>query len=175
MKENHVANIIELIDGGNTIPFIARYRKEMTGACDDQKLRELSERLTYLRNLEKRKEEIIASITEQEKMTDELMEQISAAETLARLEDIYRPYKPHRRTRATIAKEKGLEPLADAIWAQEGVDIYALAEQFVDAEKEVNNVQEAIDGAKDIACERMSDDAACRDTLRRFMNKMQEK
>ena len=171
MKETHVANIIELIDGGNTIPFIARYRKEMTGACDDQKLRELSERLNYLRNLEKRKEEIIASITEQEKMTDELMAQIGEAQTLARLEDIYRPYKQKRRTRATVAKEKGLEPLADAIWAQDGTDIYALAPQFVNAEKEVNSVEEAIEGAKDIVCERMSDDAACRDVLRRFMQK----
>ncbi len=171
MKENHVANIIELIDGGNTIPFIARYRKEMTGACDDQKLRALSERLSYLRNLEKRKEEIIASITEQEKMTDELMAQIAEAQTLARLEDIYRPYKPHRRTRATVAKEKGLEPLADAIWAQDGQDVYALAKQFVCEEKEVLCVEDAIAGAKDIVAERMSDDAACRDVLRRFIGK----
>jgi len=118
LKENHVSNIVELIDGGNTIPFIARYRKELTGSCDDQVLRELNDRLAYLRNLEKRKEEIIASITEQEKMTDELANNIAAAETLAKLEDIYRPYKQKRRTRASVAKERGLEPLADLIFAQ---------------------------------------------------------
>lgn len=108
IKPEHVANIVTLVDEGNTIPFIARYRKEMTGSCDDQVLRELHERLSYLRNLEKRKEEIVASITEQEKMTDELAADIAAAQTLARLEDIYRPFKQKRRTRATVAKERGL-------------------------------------------------------------------
>ena len=116
IKQEYVENIVNLIDADNTIPFIARYRKEMTGSCDDQVLRKLNDRLQYLRNLEKRKEEIISSITEQEKMTDDLMKNILEATTLARLEDIYRPYKQKRRTRATVAKEKGLEPLANVIY-----------------------------------------------------------
>lgn len=171
IKESYVSNIITLIDEGNTIPFIARYRKEMTGACDDQIIRKLSERFNYLRNLEKRKDEIKASVTEQGKMTEELEQQIDACETLARLEDIYRPYKQKRRTKATVAKEKGLEPLSDAIMAQDGADIAALAEQFIDPEKEVNSIDEAISGAKDIIAERMSDDATLRDVLRNFMKK----
>ena len=169
----HTTNILALIADGNTIPFIARYRKEMTGSCDDQVLRELNDRLTYLRNLEKRKEEIINSITEQEKMTDELMEQINAAQTLATLEDIYRPYKQKRRTRATIAKERGLEPLAKIIFDQsmKSGDIFEIANEYVDEEKEVLTPQDAIDGAKDIIAEIVSDDATARQQLRELFFK----
>lgn len=168
IKPEHVANIVTLVDEGNTIPFIARYRKEMTGSCDDQVLRELHERLSYLRNLEKRKEEIVASITEQEKMTDELAADIAAAQTLARLEDIYRPFKQKRRTRATVAKERGLEPLAQLIVSQtmQSGDILAEAERYLDGEKGVTSVQEAIEGAKDIIAELVSDDAQARQMLR---------
>ena len=136
IKEQHASNIINLIDEGNTIPFIARYRKEFTGSCDDQVLRELNERLIYLRNFEKRKEEVINSITEQEKMTDEIMENIASAKTLARLEDIYRPFKQKKRTRATMAKEKGLEPLANIILLQLFTgDINKKAEEFINEDK----------------------------------------
>ena len=168
IKSEHVANIVTLIDEGNTIPFIARYRKEMTGSCDDQVLRELHERLGYLRNLEKRKEEIITSITEQEKMTDELAADIAAAQTLARLEDIYRPFKQKRRTRATVAKERGLEPLAQLIVSQtmQSGDLFAEAERYIDEEKGVTSAQEAIEGAKDIIAELVSDDAQARQVLR---------
>ncbi len=169
LNQMHVKNIIELIDGGNTIPFIARYRKEMTGSCDDQVLRELNDRLTYLRNFEKRKEEIIESITEQEKMTDEIMEDIKSATTLARLEDIYRPFKQKRRTRATVAKEKGLEPLANIILLQEFKDdFYKKSEEFISEENGVLSAQEAIDGAKDIVCEYVSDNAEARQILREY-------
>lgn len=168
IKPEYVANIVTLIDEGNTIPFIARYRKEMTGSCDDQVLRELHERLGYLRNLEKRKEEIITSITEQEKMTDELAADIAAAQTLARLEDIYRPFKQKRRTRATVAKERGLEPLAQIIVSQtmQSGDLFAEAERYIDEEKGVTSAQEAIEGAKDIIAELVSDDAQARQVLR---------
>ena len=118
IRLDYVNNIINLIDEGCTIPFIARYRKELTGSCDDQVLREFNDRLVYLRNLEKRKQEISKSITEQEKMTDELQAQIDAAKTLTEVEDIYRPYKPKRKTRASMAIAKGLKPLADLIFAQ---------------------------------------------------------
>jgi len=170
LKPEHVQNIVTLIDDGNTIPFIARYRKEMTGSCDDQILRELNDRLTYLRNLEKRKEEVIASITEQGKMTDELMADIAAAQTLARVEDIYRPYKQKRRTRATIAKEKGLEPLAQILFAQEMTDgdVTAIASEYIDEEKGVNTAEEAIAGAMDIIAEEISDSAEARQMLREY-------
>lgn len=173
LLEDHVKNIIQLIDEGNTIPFIARYRKEKTGSCDDQVLRELSDRLGYLRNLQKRKEEIIASITEQEKMTQELMEDIAAAQTLARLEDIYRPYKQKRRTRATIAKERGLEPLAEMILAQDILSgtIEELAGPFVDEEKEVFSIEDAVAGACDIIAEQVSDSAQGRQLLRELYKK----
>lgn len=168
IKPEYVTNIVTLVDEGNTIPFIARYRKEMTGSCDDQVLREMHERLCYLRNLEKRKEEVINSITEQEKMTDELMADIAAAQTLARLEDIYRPFKQKRRTRATVAKEKGLEPLAQIIFSQSIQDdsFIATAQTYVDEEKGVASAEEAIEGAKDILAEMVSDDAQARQMLR---------
>lgn len=169
IKENYVSNIITLIDEGNTIPFIARYRKEMTGSCDDQVLRELDDRLTYLRNLEKRKEEIFAAIEGLEKMTDEIASALEKAQTLAALEDIYRPYKQKRRTRASVAKEKGLEPLAMMIFAQEASaeTILSEAERYVDDEKDVGDAIEALEGAKDIIAELVSDDAGARQTLRK--------
>ena len=168
LKPEYAKNIVTLIDEGNTIPFIARYRKEMTGSCDDQVLRELHERLGYLRNLEKRKEEVIGAITEQEKMTDELRAEIAEAQTLARLEDIYRPFKQKRRTRATVARERGLEPLAQLIVSQSmrSGDLLAEAEKYIDEEKGVANAQEAVAGAQDIIAEMVSDDAQARQMLR---------
>ena len=163
----HVVNVIRLIDEGNTIPFIARYRKEMTGAMDDQLLRELAERLAYLRSLEKRREEVIAAVEGMEKMTDELRGKIEKAQTLAEIEDLYRPYRPKRRTRATIAKEKGLEPLAAYILAQRAHDDpEAEALRYLDGEKGVQTAQEAIAGAQDIIAEVISDDAEMRKKLR---------
>lgn len=167
IRADYVNNIINLIDEGCTIPFIARYRKELTGSCDDQVLRELNDRLVYLRNLEKRKQEISKSIIEQEKMTDELQAQIDAAKTLTEVEDIYRPYKPKRKTRASMAVAKGLKPLADLIFSQ---DIHESAEElakdYVDAEKGVADVESALQGAKDIIAEYMSDDSEIRKALR---------
>ncbi len=173
IKQEYVENIVELIDDDNTIPFIARYRKERTGACDDQVLRALHDRLLYLRNLEKRREEIIVSITEQEQMTKALEKDIAEATTLARLEDIYRPYKPKRRTRATVAKEKGLQPLAEILFGQavkEG-DIYALAQEYVNEEKEVLSAEDALSGAMDIVAEWVSDSADARAFLRESIKK----
>ena len=173
MAPRYMENIIQLLEDGNTIPFIARYRKEMTGSCDDQVLRQIADRYHYLCNLEERKQEIITAITNLEKMTDELAAEILAAETLARLEDIYRPYKQKKRTRATVAKEKGLEPLAEVIFAQELLEgePLAVAEPFINAEKGVNNAQEALQGACDIIAERISDDAAGRNIIRNFVQK----
>ena len=170
LREDHVKNIVELLDEGNTIPFIARYRKEMTGHIDDQVLRELSDRLTYLRNIEKRKEEVSKSITEQGKMTDEIAASLTAAETLAEVEDIYRPYKQKRKTRATVAIAKGLEPLADIIYAQNVTEgtVEDLAKPFVNEELGVANVKEAIAGAEDIIAERISDEAELRKKLRKI-------
>lgn len=158
---------VRLIDEGNTIPFIARYRKEMTGALNDEVLRNLFDRLNYLRNLEDRKEAVIASIDEQGMLTEELKRQIMAAETLVIVEDLYRPYKPKRRTRATIAKERGLEPLAEQIFAQALTQPpEEVATDFIDAEKEVNSAEDAIAGAMDIIAERISDEADYRIRIR---------
>ena len=168
IKAEYINNIIKLLDEGNTIPFIARYRKEMHGAQDDQVLRAVSERLSYLRNLEKRKEEIISSVEEQGKMTDEILTKISDATTLARLEDIYRPFKQKRRTRATAAKEKGLEPLALMILNQGGADLSEEAKKYVDAEKGVESGEAAVSGAADIIAEIISDDAEIRGVLRKM-------
>ena len=167
LRADHSANIINLIDEGNTIPFIARYRKEMTGSCDDQVLREFFDRLKYLRNLEKRKEEIVSSITEQGKMTDEIAIALAKAETLTEAEDIYRPYKQKRKTRASVASEKGLTPLADFIMLQEKGSVMAEAEKYVSEEKGVENTVKAVAGASDIIAERVSDDAELRKTLRK--------
>lgn len=167
LRQEQVDNTVALIDDDKTIPFIARYRKELTGSLDDQILRELYDRLMYLRNLEKRKEEVANSITEQEKMTPEIEAAISAAMTLVEVEDIYRPFKPKRRTRASIAREKGLEPLAELILAQDSsTDPQKEAESFVSEEKEVADAQAAIQGAMDIIAEDISDDADIRKKLR---------
>ena len=158
VKKWQVEAAVKLIDEGNTIPFIARYRKEATGTLDDEQLRKLHERLTYLRNLEEKKEQVLSSIEEQGKLTEELKSQILAAETLVVVEDLYRPYRPKRRTRATIAKEKGLEPLAAIITLQKiKSPLEEAAESYINEEKEVHTVQEAIAGARDIIAEGISD------------------
>ncbi len=158
---------VGLIDEGNTIPFIARYRKEATGALNDEVLRSLHERLGYLRNLEEKKTQVLAAIEEQGKLTEELRAQILEAKTLVAVEDLYRPYRPKRRTRAMIAKEKGLEPLADLIAAQEAArPLLEEAKAFVSEEKEVGTAQEALDGARDILAERISDEADYRTRIR---------
>lgn len=167
LRREQVDNTVALIDDDKTIPFIARYRKEQTGSLDDTVLRELSDRLTYLRNLEKRKEEISSSISEQGKMTEELAAAINNAETLVEVEDIYRPYKPKRKTRGSVAREKGLEPLAEIILEQNTAVVPEKeAEVFVDAEKGVNSADEAIAGAMDIIAEDLSDNAELRKKLR---------
>jgi len=164
-----VENTVTLIDEDNTIPFIARYRKEQTGSMDDQQLRELGERLVYLRNLEDRKAQVINSLTELEKLTDELAASITAATTLQAVEDIYRPFKPKRRTRATIAIEKGLTPLADIIWEQDLTEpLETIAAQYIDTEKGVETVEDALQGAMDIIAERISDDPVCRTLVRQL-------
>ncbi|MBA1333993.1 MAG: Transcription accessory protein (S1 RNA-binding domain) [Firmicutes bacterium] len=168
LKRFQVENTIKLIDEGNTIPFIARYRKEATGSLGDDVLRELADRLTYLRNLENRKDEVIRLIAEQEKLTPEIEEKVRKAETLQEVEDIYRPFRPKRRTRATMAREKGLEPLADIIMGQQLTEgnLEEIALAYVDAEKEVNTPQEALAGAQDIIAETISDDADLRKIIR---------
>ena len=167
IRKNQTEAAVKLIDEGNTIPFIARYRKEATGALNDEVLRNLFDRLNYLRNLEEKKAQVIASIEEQGKLTEELRKQILAAETLVVVEDLYRPYRPKRRTRATIAKEKGLEPLANIISLQMlTTSLEKEAEQYLDEEKEVCSVEDAIGGAKDIIAEYISDEADYRIRIR---------
>ena len=171
LKETQVVNTVELIDAGNTIPFIARYRKEVTGALDDTVLRNLFDRLNYLRNLEKRKEEVRSSIEEQGKLTDEIIEALDKAQILTEVEDIYRPYKPKRKTRASVAREKGLEPLAQLIFEQRkkyDEPIMKLAEAFINEEKEVNTSEDALAGALDIIAEDVSDDANLRKEIRKL-------
>lgn len=155
--------VIKLIDEGNSIPFIARYRKEVTGSLDDEILRNFNERLEYLRNLESKKEQIIGSIDEQGKLTEDLIKEISKAQTLVELDDIYRPYKPKRHTRASMAKEKGLEPLANVILKQEiNIPIEKEAENYLSTKLGVETVEDAVNGAKDIIAEIISDDAKYR-------------
>ncbi len=171
LDEKRLADTIALIDEGNTIPFIARYRKETTGSMDDQTLREVDERLAYLRKLDEQRQTVINSITEQEKMTPELEKSIENAKTLAELEDIYRPYRPKRKTRASIAKAKGLEPLALAILEQNMGDIpLEMAQEYIDEEKQVDSAEAALQGASDIIAEMISDDAAMRASLRSLYN-----
>ena len=168
----HVENVITLIDEGNTIPFIARYRKELHGSMDDTALRTLFDRLNYLRNLASRKEEVKTAIANLEKLTDELAAAIDNAKTLAEVEDLYRPYKQKRRTRATVAKEKGLEPLALAIFAQDSKDTpETMAQAYIDVEKGVETAEDALQGANDIIAELLSDDAAIRKELREMVMK----
>ncbi|MBE6928252.1 MAG: RNA-binding transcriptional accessory protein [Ruminococcaceae bacterium] len=173
-KPEYVGNVVTLLDEGNTIPFIARYRKELHGAMDDTTLRELAERLQYLRNFTQRREEIRKSIASQEKLTEEIEAALDAAKTLSELEDIYRPFKPKRRTRATIAKEKGLEPLALLLYSQakDQAEPSVLAEDYVNSELGVNTVEEALTGASDIVAEMISDDAEIRKLLRTLMKRI---
>lgn len=169
LQKNQVENVIEMIDEGSTIPFIARYRKEKTGEMDDNQLRKFDERLTYLRNLESRKEEVKRIIDEQETLTVELAKSIDNAKTLQRVEDLYLPFKKKKRTRATIAKEKGLEPLAEIIWAQEITsDLNIEAEKYINEELEVKSGADAIKGAMDILAERISDTADYREMIRKM-------
>lgn len=170
LKSEHVNNVVTLLDEGNTIPFIARYRKELTGHIDDQVLREFSDRLTYLRNLETRKEEVKKNIEEQGKLTDEIVEALAAAVTLTEVEDIYRPYKQKKKTRATMAIAKGLEPLADVMQAQEIKEGSAeeIASAYINEELGVKSAKEALAGAMDIIAERISDDAELRKKLRKI-------
>lgn len=173
LRQEQVDNTVALIDDDKTIPFIARYRKEMTGSLDDQILRELSDRLTYLRNLQKRKEEISAAITEQEKMTEEIAAAIENAKALVELEDIYRPFKPKRKTRGSAAREKGLEPLAEILMEQNmNTDPEEQAKAFVDEEKGVNSPEEALQGAMDIIAEDISDNADLRKYLRQLFSQI---
>jgi len=173
IREDYSLNIINLINEGNTIPFIARYRKEMTGSMDDQILRDFSDRLEYLINLNKRKEEVKASITEQGKWTEEIEKALDQAMKLTEVEDIYRPYKQKRKTRASVAVEKGLQPLADIILKQDlkSGDILKIAAEYINAEKGVNIAEDALSGAKDIIAETVSDDANLRKILREFFSR----
>ncbi len=167
-KQQYIENVVNLIDEGNTIPFIARYRKEATGSLDDQLLRELTERLEYLRSLDKRRMEIEKSLTEQQVLTDELRAALAAAATLAELEDIYRPFRPKRRTRATIARERGLDGLAQALLLQQPFKgtLETLAAPYINNEKDMPDAESALAGARDIIAETISDDAALRKVLR---------
>ena len=168
IAEWQVKNTVELIDSGNTIPFIARYRKEATGELSDEVLRSFYDRLTYLRNLEAKKEEITRLIDEQGNLTDEISASITNAKTMTELEDIYRPFRPKRRTRASIAKEKGLEPLSAILLAQENLkeSLTDIASEYINEEKEVNSAEEALAGAMDILAEQFSDDPEFRKTIR---------
>ena len=170
-KQEYIRNVVSLMDEGNTIPFIARYRKEMHGAMDDTTLRTLETRLKYLRNLQERREEVKASIENQGKLTEALATAIDDASTLAEVEDLYRPYKQKRRTRGSIAREKGLEPLAQAIFAQDGRDPAVLAKDYLDEEKGVCSVEDALAGASDIIAEDLSDDPNIRKDLRALINR----
>ena len=172
IKYTQVESAVKLIDEGNTIPFIARYRKEVTGGLSDENLRDLFDRLTYLRNLEQRKEEVKNSIEEQGKLTDEIVKALESAKILAEVEDIYRPYKQKKRTRATVAKEKGLEPLSEIIMKQDGnVSIEEAAKAFIDPEKGVETIEDAIAGAKDIIAENISDDPEYRKVIKKYCYK----
>ena len=170
-KPSHIANVVSLIDEGNTIPFIARYRKEMTGSMDDQLLREVFDRLTYLRNLDKRKEEVLGSIETQGKLTEELTAAVHAASTMTEVEDLYRPFKQKRKTRASVARAKGLEPLALYIFEQreDGISLEKKAAEFIDEQNGVADAKEALDGANDIIAEDISDDADIRKLLRQLI------
>ena len=170
VKDTQVQKTIELLDEGNTVPFIARYRKEATGNLSDEQLRDLNDRLTYLRNLEARKQEVTTSIENQGKMTEEIAAALAQAMTLADVEDIYRPYKQKKKTRATVAKAKGLEPLANDIFAQESTaSIYEEAKNYLN--DEVETPEDALAGAKDIIAEQISDDTEFRKMIKKIYNK----
>jgi uncharacterized protein len=169
VQEKQVAAAVALLDEGATVPFISRYRKEATGGLDDSQMRQLEERLRYLREMEERREAILSSIGEQEKLTAELEKSIRAADTKSRLEDLYLPYKPKRRTKAQIAREAGLEPLAQALFDDPGIDPKTLAEDFLNLEVSIPDTKAALDGAKQILMERFSEDAELLSRLRDFL------
>ncbi|MBQ8003053.1 MAG: RNA-binding transcriptional accessory protein, partial [Clostridia bacterium] len=167
IKEEHGENVVKLLDEGNTIPFIARYRKELTGAMDDQLLRKFADKLEALRALEERKADVIRLIDEQGKLTDEIKLSVENATSITEVDDIYRPFRPKRKTRATVAKDKGLEPLANSIYLQlAAFDPYKEAEKYIDSEKGVETIEDALNGAKDIIAENVSDDAENRKAIR---------
>ena len=170
VREKQIEDTVALIDAGNTIPFIARYRKEVTGGLDDAQLRDLYDRLTYLRSMKDRREEIIRLIEEQGRLDHDLIVKINNAKTMTELEDIYRPFRPKRRTRAAMAKEKGLKPLADIVFAQELIDgdILHIATSYINLEKEVHSPEEALQGAMDIVAENLADDADLRKAIREY-------
>ena len=170
VTERQVQATIHLLDEGATVPFIARYRKERTGSLDEVAIAQIRDQLNQGRELEKRKEFVLKTIEDQEKLTPELTQQISAATTLAIVEDLYLPYKPRRRTKATVAREKGLEPLAELIFQQEKTDVTAAAEAYVSAEKEVADAEEALSGARDIMAEWISEDQESRAALRELFS-----
>ena len=176
-KEVYVENVVRLIDEGATIPFIARYRKELHGSMDDQLLRQLADRLQYLRNLDQRRSEVSAAIQAQGKLTEELSAALAAAATLAEVEDLYRPYKQKRRTRATIARERGLEPLARRLSAKGSAQLDAEREAaaFIASEKGVETIQDALQGASDILAEEISDQADLRKQLRELAQRRDRK
>ncbi|HZH93731.1 MAG TPA: Tex-like N-terminal domain-containing protein, partial [Tissierellaceae bacterium] len=171
LKKKHVENVIQMIDAGDTIPFIARYRKEQTGEMTDVTLRDLHNRLVYLRNLEARKEEVIRLVGEQEKLTPELHKEILNADTLQRVDDLYRPFRPKRRTRATMAKERGLEPLAKELMLQamDREKLVAFASTFIDEENEVPDWETALQGAMDILAEDIADDPDFRRSVKNYL------
>ncbi|MEL7003058.1 MAG: Tex family protein [Bacteroidota bacterium] len=171
LKEKQVNAVIDLLDGGATVPFISRYRKELTGSLDEVAVANIRDRITQLRDLDKRKEAILSSINKQEKLTPELEKKINAVATMAELEDIYLPYKPKRRTRGTMAKEKGLEPLANTIFEQKASDVRSEASKFIDSEKEVNSEEEALQGARDIIAEWVNEDQEARQNMRQLFEK----
>ncbi|ELR72417.1 Transcription accessory protein [Fulvivirga imtechensis AK7] len=171
IREKQVSSVVDLLDEGGTVPFISRYRKEMTGSLDEVAITAIRDRITQLRDLDKRREAILKSIEKQEKLTPELEKAINEAQTLAELEDIYLPYKPKRKTRATVAREKGLEPLAKQIFDQENIDVQQLASQFISEEKEVANEEEALQGARDIIAEWMNEDQETRKRMRQLFEK----
>lgn len=166
IQSKTVRTVVELLDEGNTVPFIARYRKEQTGNLDETQIQSIKESFDYQIQLDQRKEEIIRLIDEQGKLTDELKKDIQAANKLQRLEDLYRPYKQKRRTRATIAKEKGLEPLAEKVWAQKGIQVQQEAEQYLSEENELVEVSDVLQGVNDILAEKISDEAKFREKIR---------
>ena len=172
LRQEQVDNTVALIDDGKTIPFIARYRKELTGSLDDQLLRELNDRLSYLRNLENRKNEVSSSIEEQGKLTEEISAALEKAVTLVEVEDIYRPFKPKRKTRASVARDKGLEPLAEFIIEQNiDSDPESEAEKYINSEKEIETADAALQGAMDIIAEDISDNAELRKKIRALYEK----
>ncbi|MBU0984071.1 MAG: RNA-binding transcriptional accessory protein, partial [candidate division Zixibacteria bacterium] len=167
---NKIAATIDLLDSDATVPFIARYRKEVTGALDETVITAIRDRIAQLRDLDKRRGAILSSLEERDLLTDDLKKKIDAAQTMAVLEDLYLPYKPKRRTRATIARERGLEPLAETIFAQDDLDPYVEAKQYVDTEKEVATIDDALAGARDIIAEWANEDADARSKLRELFS-----